>query len=509
MEAADGGFRACVAITRGRRACGGSDAQAATLMQLIVPGLKTLGSGAECCGATSVPAVESPSQTGAVAPVVQGWIVAAVGAKNIPNTTPALLGKIDFHCVVASARQWLHWLVAMAQVGSGARSLGSDAAGRDVATGEVTYSCRRCRTPLCTSSDLAAHDVSSQTFSYRRRLKETKGAEIVGQSAGKPDESRCDLFVPEPLEWMGLVEGRLACPNKQCGARVGNLKWAGIQCSCPCLSKCCRCCVHHVVCLTFVPTGGSWVTPGCQILKSRVDARSKAATAAVATTVPTAAPLPGSPGTEAAGTLGNESHQVDVVAATGAGAAGAGAGAGVGAGGDAGGDTDSGEAATTVAASGRLQLARAPATVHQTDFTAGSGNALQACVASLFALPLDTVPNFIELAEGYAEGIKAFVAGSFVPRKVAVGATPDGSGTAPAAGGDSVHGSLPLPASDAARLCLLRGTSPRGSFGHVVVARVTQCAPPVFEYVCDPHPDGTFLSESLPQNSWAMFFDRE
>ena len=249
------------------------------------------------------------------------------------------------------------------------------------------------------------------------------------------------------------------------------------------------------------------MTPGCQILKSRVDARSKAA--AVATAAPTAAPLPGSPGTEATGTLGNESRQADVVAATGAGAAGAGAGAGVGAGGDAGSDTDSGEAATTVAASGRLQLARAPATVHQTDFTAGSGNALQACVASLFALPLDTVPNFIELAEGYAEGIKAFVAGSFAPRKVAVGGTPDGSGTAPAAGGDSAHGSLPLPASDAARLCLLRGTSPRGSFGHVVVARVTQCAPPVFEYVCDPHPDGTFLSESLPQNSWAMFFDRE
>ena len=32
---------------------------------------------------------------------------------------------------------------------------------------------------------------------------------------------------------------------------------------------------------------------------------------------------------------------------------------------------------------------------HQTEFSAGRGNALQACAASLLERPLDEVPNFI------------------------------------------------------------------------------------------------------------------
>ena len=129
MEAADGGFRACVAITRGPRACGGSDAQAATLMQLIVPGLKTLGYGAECGGATSVPAVESPSQTGAVAPVVQGWIVAAVGAKNIQTRHPHCLAKSIFtvwlQVLGSGSIGWWRWLkLAVAREVSAQMQLG-------------------------------------------------------------------------------------------------------------------------------------------------------------------------------------------------------------------------------------------------------------------------------------------------------------------------------------------------------------------------------------------------
>ncbi|CAN0430178.1 unnamed protein product, partial [Ectocarpus sp. 13 AM-2016] len=30
----------------------------------------------------------------------------------------------------------------------------------------------------------------------------------------------------------GEVEGKLSCPNKACGARLGSLKWTGAQCSC-------------------------------------------------------------------------------------------------------------------------------------------------------------------------------------------------------------------------------------------------------------------------------------
>lgn len=30
----------------------------------------------------------------------------------------------------------------------------------------------------------------------------------------------------------GEIEGKLLCPNKKCGARVGSIKWTGAQCSC-------------------------------------------------------------------------------------------------------------------------------------------------------------------------------------------------------------------------------------------------------------------------------------
>ncbi|CAN0511994.1 unnamed protein product, partial [Laminaria digitata] len=28
------------------------------------------------------------------------------------------------------------------------------------------------------------------------------------------------------------AEGKLTCPNKSCGARLGSFKWTGAQCSC-------------------------------------------------------------------------------------------------------------------------------------------------------------------------------------------------------------------------------------------------------------------------------------
>ena len=195
----------------------------------------------------------------------------------------------------------------------------------------------------------------------------------------------------------------------------------------------------------------------------------------------------------------------------------------------------SSSAASAAAAASLLPVAPRdpPLAVHQTDFTAGSGNALQACVASLFgsAGAADTaedvlarVPNFVTLPS-YLEGIVDFVGPHFTVRKVALQ-------TAALAG------------SDVGALCILRGKSPRGAHGHVVIARVISggggeggggeggeggCGGGgsgdrsgarsgdsggggvefEFEMVFDPHPDGTCLdSPDVEPFGWAMFFDR-
>ncbi|CAN0440331.1 unnamed protein product, partial [Hapterophycus canaliculatus] len=51
---------------------------------------------------------------------------------------------------------------------------------------------------------------------------------------------------------LGELEGKLSCPNKACGARLGSLKWTGAQCSC-----------------------GSWITPAIQFPRKNLDARSR------------------------------------------------------------------------------------------------------------------------------------------------------------------------------------------------------------------------------------------
>ena len=54
---------------------------------------------------------------------------------------------------------------------------------------------------------------------------------------------------------------------------------------------------------------------------------------------------------------------------------------------------------------------------------------------------------------------------------------------------------------------LLRGRSPRGAHGHVVLARVTasEGVPPAFEMLFDPHPDDTFLADPAEEAfGWLM-----
>ena len=134
--------------------------------------------------------------------------------------------------------------------------------------------------------------------------------------------------------------------------------------------------------------------------------------------------------------------------------------------------------------------------VLQDDFRPGRGNALQACVASLFGLELQDVPNFITLPEGYEASIRAFCD----VRRVAFEKM-------------SLHD---IPEAYDGRMCILRGKSPRGDFGHVVVARfVGGCDTSLhkmmltdagaFRLVHDPHPACEFLDEG-EACAWAMFF---
>lgn len=47
--------------------------------------------------------------------------------------------------------------------------------------------------------------------------------------------SACSAYFVEPLQWMsalrhGEIAGRLECPGKRCGAKLGSWDWAGMQC---------------------------------------------------------------------------------------------------------------------------------------------------------------------------------------------------------------------------------------------------------------------------------------
>eukprot|EP00756_Hemistasia_phaeocysticola_P065214 Hpha_TRINITY_DN8397_c1_g1::TRINITY_DN8397_c1_g1_i1::g.154197::m.154197 len=125
--------------------------------------------------------------------------------------------------------------------------------------------------------------------------------------------------------------------------------------------------------------------------------------------------------------------------------------------------------------------------VMQTDFSPGKGNALQACVASILGVGLDGVPNFIELPS-YEAGIKeAAEKAGFEARKMK-----------PADLSPSYVGCL----------CLVRGKSPRGAFGHVVVGRVVGGAEkPGVELLHDPHPDGSML-DPVEEFGWVMPFTK-
>ena len=126
----------------------------------------------------------------------------------------------------------------------------------------------------------------------------------------------------------------------------------------------------------------------------------------------------------------------------------------------------------------------------QTTF-APSGNALQACVASIFARPLAEVPNFIAIpGVEYVDAIRAFAsANGHTFEKVAVTA----GVKAP---------TLAAPQRPGSRI-IVRGVSPRGEFGHVVVGRVQRDGVSfVLEH--DVHPGAAV--PMITQPTWAGVF---
>ena len=112
------------------------------------------------------------------------------------------------------------------------------------------------------------------------------------------------------------------------------------------------------------------------------------------------------------------------------------------------------------------------------------GNALQACVATVLAKPLDDVPNFVTSTDYWAAMLEHANTLGLSLLKVPL----DG-------------GRLPFP-SLPGTLCIARGTSPRGDHGHVVVATVAPDGVSL-EYVHDPFSGGGYLSGDA---SWAAFY---
>ncbi|KAL0067179.1 tyrosine protein phosphatase yvh1 [Marasmius tenuissimus] len=65
---------------------------------------------------------------------------------------------------------------------------------------------------------------------------------------------KCSGYFVEPMKWMepfleeGQIAGKIVCPNKKCGVKLGNYDWAGVCCGCK-----------------------EWVIPGFCINRSKVD----------------------------------------------------------------------------------------------------------------------------------------------------------------------------------------------------------------------------------------------
>jgi len=142
--------------------------------------------------------------------------------------------------------------------------------------------------------------------------------------------------------------------------------------------------------------------------------------------------------------------------------------------------------------------------IFQKDTTPGKGNALQCCVASVFCrteeqMSANDPPNFVEDDRGYLEAIKSYVQGlNMCVHKVPL-----------VSSGRMKYSTVDARVLDG-RLCILRGGSPRGDFGHVVVARANRVnegatGEITFSVIHDPFPSGGGL-DSKVDFGWLMWF---
>ncbi|PPQ84081.1 hypothetical protein CVT25_003601 [Psilocybe cyanescens] len=116
---------------------------------------------------------------------------------------------------------------------------------------------------LVSPSDLSAQLFSNPKLAALRSptlLQPQSGSSINSVKAQAPVSApilvnpKCSGYFVEPMGWMehflagGQLAGKITCPNKKCGAKLGNYDWAGVCCGCK-----------------------EWVTPGFCINRSKVD----------------------------------------------------------------------------------------------------------------------------------------------------------------------------------------------------------------------------------------------
>ncbi|KAF8708903.1 hypothetical protein AX14_013529 [Amanita brunnescens Koide BX004] len=113
--------------------------------------------------------------------------------------------------------------------------------------------------PLVNPAELAARLYSNPKLAA---LKSPAGGtspagipkNIVPISPPILDNPKCSGYFVEPMAWMepflesGEIAGKITCPNKKCGAKLGNYDWAGVKCGCK-----------------------EWVVPGFCINRAKVD----------------------------------------------------------------------------------------------------------------------------------------------------------------------------------------------------------------------------------------------
>ncbi|KAF8551665.1 hypothetical protein OG21DRAFT_1444842 [Imleria badia] len=113
-------------------------------------------------------------------------------------------------------------------------------------------------TQYASGADLAAQLSSNSKLAALRAAASLTMTGLNGSRAALSPpiliNPKCSGYFVEPMKWMepmrasGELAGKIICPNKKCGAKIGNYDWAGVCCGCK-----------------------EWVTPGFCIHRSKVD----------------------------------------------------------------------------------------------------------------------------------------------------------------------------------------------------------------------------------------------